>query len=154
MTSQHVSLSRIVIGILALGALLAQFVVVPRIANGYANTFPEVAYLASPYVIAVAAAIGGFEVALLAAWQLLAAHEEGSLSGRSKRWINGMAVSLCLMALLIAGICIHAGSVAEVGGPAMLFGVLGSTALVAVVVAARRSALASMRERGGAPLPR
>ncbi|WP_043445258.1 DUF2975 domain-containing protein [Arthrobacter sp. L77] len=154
MTSQQVSLSRIVLGILALGALLAQFVMIPRIAKGYANTYPEVADLASPYVIVVAAAIGGFEVALLAAWQLLAAYEEGSPSGRSKRWIDGMAVSLCLMALLIAGICVHAGSVAEVGGPAMLFGVLGSVALIAVVGAARSRALASVQERYGGPLPR
>ncbi|WP_104164953.1 hypothetical protein [Arthrobacter sp. SX1312] len=98
---------------------------------------------------AVAVAFGGLEAALLAAWHLLTARKKGSPPGRSKQWVDAMAVSLCLMALLIAGICLHAGSVARVGGPAMLLGLLGSVAFVAVVIVSRSRALACVLDADG-----
>jgi hypothetical protein len=142
MIRQQVTALRIVLGALAFGALLAQLVVVPRVAAEYADAYPEVAYLAPPYVTALVVAICGFEVALLAAWQLLSAAERGeALTGRSKRWANVMAVSLSFMAVIFAGVCVHAGSFAAVGGPPMLFGLLASLALVPVAVALRNKAV-------------
>ncbi|WP_028278394.1 DUF2975 domain-containing protein [Arthrobacter sp. H5] len=138
MIGQHVSRLRIVLGALVPAALLLQFVVVPRTAASYAEAYPEVAYLEAPYLIAAVVTIGGFEVALLAAWQLLSAAEEGKASThRSQRWANVMTASLCFMALLSAGVCVHAGSVENIGGPAMLFGLLASLALVAVALGLR-----------------
>ncbi len=139
MISQQLTPLRIILGALALGALLAQLVVVPRSAAEYAGAFPEVAYLAPPYVAAIVVAIGGFEVALLAAWQLLSAAAAGEgLTDRSKRWANVMAASLSFMAVIFAGVCVHAGSFAAVGGPAMLFGLLASLALVPVAFGLRK----------------
>ncbi|WP_299167734.1 DUF2975 domain-containing protein [uncultured Arthrobacter sp.] len=140
MTRQHVALFRLLIGVLAVGSLAAQLVVVPQVASNAADRYPEVAHLEIPYATAVVVAIGFFEVALLAAWRLLATarKEERRLSDVSQRWIDLMAVSLCLMALLFAGICVHAGSVENIGGPAMLFGLLVSLALIGGVVAGKR----------------
>ncbi|NJC20931.1 hypothetical protein BJ994_000007 [Arthrobacter pigmenti] len=140
MTARHISLFRVLIGVCAIGALLAQVVVVPQVAADYADRYPEVAHLELPYLVAVVVAIGGFEVALLAAWRLLAAAKDVSV-GRSKRWINLMAASLCFTALVLAGVCVHAGSVENIGGPAMLFGVLASVAIIAGVIALRSRAL-------------
>lgn len=141
MARQHVARIRIVIGALALAAILAQLLVVRQVASGYAERYPEVAYLELPYVVAVLVAIGGFEVTLLAAWLLLSDQgAEGRLSGRSKEYINVMAASLCFAALVLAGICLHAGSVENIGGPAVLCGLIVCTAFIAVVVASRSKA--------------
>lgn len=122
-------------------ALLAQFVVVPRVAAGYANTYPEVAHLERPYLLAIVVALGGLEVALLAAWKIVSAAKRGeALTTRSKRWANVMAASVVLMAVLFAGVCAHAGFVESVGGPAMGFGLFVSLALVPGAVVLRNKA--------------
>ncbi|MCW2131926.1 DUF2975 domain-containing protein [Arthrobacter sp. VKM Ac-2550] len=155
MIRQQVARLRIIFGAFALGALLAQLVVVPLVAADYAEAYPEVAYLAPPYVTAIVVAIGGFEVALLAAWQLLSAAVVGEASaGRSKRWANVMAVSLGLMAVLFAGVCVHAGSFAAVGGPPMLFGLLTSLALVPVAFGIRNKALDFLLDDDAHRVPR
>lgn len=142
MKQEQVRRFRIVIGALTLGALLTQLVVVPRAAAGYADAYPEVAYLAFPYVIAIVVGIGGFEVALLATWQLLSAAAGGdALTSYSKRWANVMAAALVFMAVLFAGVCVHAGSVANVGGPPMLFGLLASLALIPAAFALKKKAM-------------
>lgn len=131
MTRMHVPFLRSWIGALALAALLAQLVVVPRVAAANARAYPEVAHLERPYVLAIVVALGGFEVALLAAWQIVSAAKRGqALTSRSKRWANVMAASLGLMAVLFAGVFAHAGFVESVGGPPMGFGLLVSLALV------------------------
>lgn len=142
MNEDQVRRFRIVMGALVLGALSIQLVVVPQVAADYAESYPEVAYLAVPYVIAIVVGIGGFEVALLATWQLLSAvATDGTLTSRSKRWANVMAASLVFMAVIFAGVCVHAGSVANVGGPAMLFGLLAALALVPAAVGLRSKAM-------------
>lgn len=155
MIRQQVARLRIIFGALALGALLAQLVVVPLVAADYAEAYPEVAYLAPPYVAAIAVAIGGFEVALLAAWQLLsAAVADDASAGRSKRWANVMAASLSLMAVIFAGVCVHAGSFAAVGGPAMLFGLFASLALVPVAFGIRNKAMDFLLDNDAHRVPR
>ena len=142
MISQRATPFRIILGALAVGALLAQLVIVPQVAAEYAGAYPEVAYLAPPYVTAIVIAIGGFEVALLASWQLLSAAVAGNVStSRSKRWATVMTASLCFMSLIFAGIFVHAGSVANVGGPPMMFGLLVSLALVPLAFSVRAKAL-------------
>jgi hypothetical protein len=142
MISQRATPFRVILGAFAVGALLAQVMIVPQVAAEYAGAYPEVAYLASLYVTAIVVAIGGFEVALLASWQLLSAAVAGNVStSRSKRWATVMTASLCFMSLIFAGVFVHAGSVANVGGPPMLFGLLVSLALVPVAFGVRAKAL-------------
>jgi len=147
MTRQHAALLRVVVAALAAGAVLAQLVVVPAVAAACADRYPEVAHLELPYLVACVAAIGGFEVALLAAWQLVSAAEGGGgLTRRSRRWADGMAASLGVMAVLLAGVCAHAVFVAHVGGPPVGFGLLASLALVAGAVVLRNEAIGLLVE--------
>ena len=138
-TTQHVLVFRIAIGALALGSLLIQLVVIPRVAADYAATYPEVAYLEIPYVIAFVTAFGGLQVSSLAACQLLstAIRDES----RSTRWVSIMTFSLGFMAVLFAGVFAHAGFIANVGGPPMMFGLLASLAVVPSAVVLRNKAL-------------
>ncbi|WP_323959369.1 hypothetical protein GC088_12655 [Arthrobacter sp. JZ12] len=149
MSRHQVALARILLGALAVGAVLAQAVIVPQLASDYAERFPEVAHLEAPYVLAVVVALAFFEVALLAAWQLLAAEGgEREPVRKAKPWTNIGMACLCLMALIFAGICVHAGSVAKVGGPAMLFGLVTSVAFIATVLALRSKATTLALEKG------
>jgi hypothetical protein len=142
MVRQQATRLRIVLGALALGALLIQLVV-PRVAAEYADAYPEVAYLAPAYATAIVVAIGGFEAALLAAWQLLSVAAAGeALTYRSKRWANVMAASLSFMAVILAVVCVHAGSFAAIGGPAMLFGLFASLAVIPGSIVLRNKAMA------------
>lgn len=139
MTKQEALALRFFLGLLALAALVVQLVVIPRVAAGYADVYPELSYLEPLYVTALAVACVGFVLALLAVWHLVsAAVTDRAPTRRSTRWANVMTISLTFMALILAGVFVHAGFVANVGGPAMLFGLLVSLALVPVAFALRR----------------
>lgn len=138
MTKQEALPFHFFIGLFALVALVAQLVVIPRVGATYASKYPEVAYLEPLYVTALVVALVGLEVALLSAWQLVSAAVTGrALSAWPTRWTNIMTASLIFMAAICAGVCVHAGFVASVGGPAMLFGLLLSLALIPVAFALR-----------------
>lgn len=49
-----------------------------------------------------------------------------------------MAASLSFMAVIFAGVCLHAGWVVGIGGPVVLFGILASIAVVILAFALRR----------------
>ena len=139
MTKQEALPLRFFLGLFALATLVIQLVVVPRTGTSYASAYPEVAYLEPLYVTAVGVALVGFLVALLAAWQLVSgAVTERASTRRSTQWVNIMTAALIFMAVIFAGVFVHAGSVENVGGPAMLFGLLASLALVPVAFVLRR----------------
>lgn len=136
---------RIALGALALGALIAQLLVVPLVAASLADKYPQVAHLESPYLAAVTMAILGFEAALLACWVLVTrAVAENASARRVRRWANGMTVSLCFMALLLAGVFFHAGWEENVGGPPMLFGLLACLVVLPVALILRSWAMRSL----------
>lgn len=142
MTRQEALPLRIAFAVLALGALLVQLLVIPPAGTGYAGKFPEAAYLAPPYITALAVAILGFEAALLAAWQLVSAVVPvRSLTRRSKTWTNVMAASLGFMAVVFAGVCAHSMFWTPFGTPAAGFGFLISLALIPVLFALRHGVL-------------
>lgn len=139
MTQQEASVPRFFIGLSALGILAVQLVILPRTAAGYAREYPEVAYLEPLYVTALVIALIGLEVALLAAWQLVSATRVDKASGsRPGLWSNVVAASLSFMAVIFAGVCLHAGWMVGIGGPAVLFGIVGSIAVVVSAFALRR----------------
>ena len=130
-TRQQALALHMAIAAIALAAIATQGLIVPQVARGFAEAYPEVAYLAPPYTIVIAIAIGSLEVGLLAAWQLIsAARTSKILSSGSRRWANAMAASVALMATLFAGVCAHASFVADVGGPPVFLGLLAALALV------------------------
>jgi len=140
MSTSYVASLRSVLVVLALGALALQTVVVPLVARDLAGTYPEVEYLATPYTVAVIVALVGFEVALLAVWRLLTLGGQGDVrSSSSKPWVDLLGFSVSFGALVMAGICVHAGFVADVGGPATLLGTVASLALAVVSVLSRNA---------------
>ncbi len=140
MNSQQNLPLRIAICVLALGAAIAQIFVIPRAASSYAEAYPEVAYLAAPYAAASIVAVVGIEVALLAGWQILSiAKRDESFTSSVLGWANVMAASLVFTAAVLVGVFAHASFVANIGGPAILFGLLSSTAFGAGAVVARRA---------------
>lgn len=142
MNSQQVLPLRIATCVLALGALDAQIFVIPRAASSYADEYPEVAHLAAPYAAACIVAVVGIQMALLAGWKILSiAKREESFTGSVLGWVNVMAASLVFTAAVLVGVFAHASFVENIGGPAMLFGLLASVALGTGAVAARRAAV-------------
>lgn len=147
MTKQEAVPLRFVLVALGFLAVLSQVVLLPRLAGEYAAAYPQVAHLAVPYVGAAIAAVACFEVALLAVWRMLSAVvAEGALTIGVTESANVMAVSLGLTGITAAGICAHAGSVASVGGPVMLMGLLAGLALVPAAVGLRNRVLQSSSE--------
>ncbi len=136
MTKQEALPIRFFLGLAALAALVAQFVIIPVVAAGNASAYPDIAYLAFPTAMVLVAAIAGVEMTLVAAWQLVSSAVAGRAWTRwSTRWANTMTGSLIFTAVLLAGVCVYVGFIAGVGGPVMLFGLLVSLAVVPVALA-------------------
>lgn len=137
---------RIFIGLLLALALVTQFVVIPGMASSYAHRYPEVAHLEVPYSTASIAAIVAFELALLSAWMV------ASTTGHDasdRRWVNAATAAWFSMLLIVAGICVHAGAIANVGGPAMLFGLVLSCGLGIAALVLRPQVLQMLHDRRG-----
>lgn len=140
MNIQQIPSLRIVIGILALGALMAQLFVIPLTAVSYASVYPEAASLAIPYMVAFIVAVVGVELALLAGWKILAiAKQEGSLTSSAMGRIEFITASLVCTAVVMVGIFAHACFFTTLGSPATLFGLLVSLGLGAGALIFRKS---------------
>lgn len=137
MTQQEVAPVRFFLGLFALVAVTAQFVVIPRTAAHYAAEYPDVAHLEPLYATALILALVCFEVALLAASLLISIATKRALTDRVLFWTNTMTASLILTAVILGGICIHAGSIENIGGPAMLLGLLTTVALIPATLVLR-----------------
>ena len=135
MNVQQIPLLRIAVVMLALGSILAQIFITPLVARNFAAAYPEVAYLELPYTIAVIAAIAGFELALLAVWQILSLVKRGATpTGSQMLWVNFMTTCILFTAATLIGIIMHATFIANIGTPAMLFGLLASIAFGASAI--------------------
>ncbi len=154
MSKQNVPVVRIALGVLFFVALLMQFWLVPTAAAEYAARYPEYADLARPYVIVIGVAIGLFELALLAGWQVLSAAGGNTRTRRKRWWAIALLVALGSSGAMFVGVFVHAGSVAGVGGPPMLFGLLVSLAVVICAIVLRRKALEFTLEDGNDWAPR
>ncbi|TYD00605.1 DUF2975 domain-containing protein [Arthrobacter echini] len=138
MTRQEALPLRFFLGLWTVAALLVQVVVIPRAGSSVAGAYPEVAHLAPPTIAVLIIAVIGFELAIVAAWYLVSiAVASKALTGEARRWADVIAASLTGMAVLGAGVCAYMGFVANIGGPAMLFGLLASLALIPIAVALR-----------------
>lgn len=139
-SGQHVPTVRFTLVALFVLALLLQFWVTPSAAARAAIDYPEYAYLERPYVIATGVALALFGLALLAAWQVMSASTTDQRTPRRTRWALTLTIALASSGVVLAGTLIHAGSIARVGGPPMLFGLLASLTVVVGAVALRRTA--------------
>jgi hypothetical protein len=137
LSRQQVPVARVVLILLFVVSLLVQFWAVPSVASQAAAQYPEYAQLSQPYTIAVGIAIGFFELALIAAWRVLASAANAN-ARRQRVWATIFTVALASSGALFAAIFVHTGSVEQIGGPPMLFGLVGALAVVTGAIVLRR----------------
>lgn len=128
MTKFASRLLRVALVILLLGTVLAQ-VLVPVLASEEARIFPEVAYLAVPYSVALILVIACVQVALLVVWRLLSLVDGGVIFTRSAlRWVDVIIACAVVATVLSAGVLIHLLFVVGVGGPSVALALPASLA--------------------------
>ncbi len=153
MTRLLIVFLRIALVLIFAGALLGQ-VLVPVVASGYGEQYWEVEPLVVPYSIAGIAALACFEAALVAVWMLLTLVGSGAVfSGRAYKWVDTIAVSGGVAALLCAAVGAHLVFGAQIGGPPagmlLLGSLVGGAAFVLLIAVMRgllQSATADRRE--------
>ena len=128
MTKFASRLLRFALVILLLGTVLTQ-VLVPVLASEEAGIFPEVAYLAVPYSVALILVIACVQVALLVVWRLLSLVDGGVIFTRSAlRWVDVIIACAVVATVLSAGVLIHLLFVVGVGGPSVALALPASLA--------------------------
>jgi Protein of unknown function (DUF2975) len=128
MTKFASRLLRVALVILLLGTVLTQ-VLVPVLASEEARIFPEVAYLAVPYSVALILVIACVQVALLVVWRLLSLVDGGVIfTRRALRWVDVITACAVVATVLSAGVLIHLLFVVGVGGPSVALALPASLA--------------------------
>lgn len=152
MNTLAVNLLRVLLVILLLGTVLAQLLV-PVVAAQEAAVWPEVAYLAVPYSVALILVIACVQVALLATWRLLSLVRGGVIfTRRSLHWVDVIIGCAVVATILSSGVLIHLLFVVGVGGPFILWLppiLVGGVAFVLLMVVMRgllESAIADRTE--------
>ncbi|MGO3482494.1 MAG: DUF2975 domain-containing protein [Cellulosimicrobium funkei] len=148
-----VACTRALLVLVVLGTALSMFLA-PLLAAEVGAQYPEVRSLVVPYSVLAVLALLAVEVALVAVWRLLglAARDEvfDPRALRSVTVVIGCVVTVAILAATVFG---HLTFVAQLGGPLVLLGLLGSLVgggalalLVVVLRALLRAATADRRE--------
>jgi hypothetical protein len=107
MNTSVIALLRVTLVVLLIGTVLAQLLV-PVLAFAEATVFPEIAYLAVPYAVALIAVIVCAQVALLVVWRLLSFVKAGVIfTRRALRWVDVITACAAVATVLSAGVLIH-----------------------------------------------
>jgi hypothetical protein len=144
-------LLQVVLIVLLLGTVLAQLLV-PVAASQEAAMWPEVAYLAVPYAVALILVIACVQVALLAIWRLLSLVKSGVIfTRRALRWVDVITACAVVATVLSAGVLFHLGVIVGVGGPLVALGLpaslAGGLAFVLLMVVMRGLLEAAIADR-------
>lgn len=104
MTKLSILALRALLTVGMLGALLAQLWFFPTLAGELATSYPEVAWLRWPVLLAVVFGIVAVEVAIVAVWVLLSMVQRDSVfSPRAFRWVDVIvAAAMVATGLVIA----------------------------------------------------
>jgi hypothetical protein len=153
MNTSVIALLRVTLVVLLIGTVLAQLLV-PVLAFAEATVFPEIAYLAVPYAVALIAVIVCAQVALLVVWRLLSLVGGGVIfTRRALRWVDVIIACAVVATVLSVGVLIHMlGFVPGGGGPTiyfMLACIAGGLAFVLLMIVMRgllESAIADRAE--------
>lgn len=148
-----VTILRVLLVLLLLGTVLAQLLV-PVLASQEAAIWPEVAYLAVPYAVALILVIACAQVALLATWRLLSlVRNEVIFTRRALRWVDVITACAVIATVLSSGVLIHLGFLVGVGGPLVVLALpaclVGGLAFVLLMIVMRgllESAIADRSE--------
>ena len=118
MISKVISALRLCLVVLGLGALFGQIVYVPVAASQSAQEYPELAYLAVPYAIAMIVVLACVQIALIAIWKLLALVARGWIFDlEALRWVDVIIVSAAVATVITVATVTHLISWVGVGGP-------------------------------------
>jgi hypothetical protein len=151
MNTMAAKLLQVVLIVLLLGTVLAQLLV-PVAASQEAAMWPEVAYLAVPYAVALILVIACVQVALLATWRLLSLVRGGTIfSRRALRWVDVITACAGVATVLSAGVLFDLGVIVGVGGPLVARGLpaclAGGLAFVLLMVVMRGLLEAAIADR-------
>jgi len=123
-----ISALRLCLVVLGVGALFGQTIYVPVAASQSSEIYPELAYLAVPYALALIVVLTCVQAVLVAIWKLLAMVEEGWIfNPRAVRWVDVIIVSAAVAAVVTVGVATHLVNVVGVGGPFALVVQAGSS---------------------------
>lgn len=137
-----IAVLRVLLVLIGLGALLGQVVVVPQVATGLAEQFPEVARLAVPYAVAAILVVACAQVALVAIWFLLSMVARSAIfAERTSRWVEVIIAAGIAATVISVVVCFHLVGVVGVGGPGVVLALgaaaIGGTAFVLLMVVMR-----------------
>lgn len=120
---------------LFLGSVVAQAWVIPATASSMATRYPEVESLAVPYSTLAILGFLCLQVVSICLWRLLGRIDSGRfVESGSVRWVNAIIVAAAAGAGIGTVAFWHVLSVAQIGGPAAVFILGGSTAAALAVM--------------------
>jgi hypothetical protein len=133
---------RLCLVLVALGTLLGQSAVVPRLAAEQAAAWPEVAQLRLPYTVVAVLVLGCLQVALVAVWALLSLVRDGEIvADRIVAWIDVVIAAVVVATALVSGVAGHLVLVVGAGGPGVVLGwaaaLLGGATLALMLTVTR-----------------
>lgn len=130
---------RVLIGLLLLLLLVAQFIAVPYVAADFSVRYPEFAPLRVPVTAAAILLILCVEANFLCVWQLLSLVRRDAIFSREAfRWVRGILVALVAATAIVAAafvLLLVAGAVTPTISLLLVFGtVIGSGLCLLVLV--------------------
>lgn len=134
MTSETRAIFRVMLVALFLGSAVVQVWIIPVTASSMADQYPEVESLAAPYSALAILGVLALQVVAVALWRLLGRIDSGRfVESGSVRWVDVIIVAAAAGTGIGAVTFWHVLSVAQIGGPAAVF-ILGGTTAAALTV--------------------
>jgi len=143
MTSLQLLAVRIVLGIIAVGCVGIQVILLPELVRETAESDPWALRFAIPYAWAAALAVACLEVGLVAVWVLLGKVRRGAIfSTNSFTWVNAIIIAASIATAIIAGVLVWHLGVEGQGPPGLILmmgsAAVGGTAFVLLMLVMRR----------------
>ena len=132
---------RVLIAIVLLLLLIAQFIAVPFVAADFAVRYPKFAPLRAPATVATILLILCVEINFVCVWQLLSLVRRGAIFSREAfRWVRGILLGLIAATAIVAVsflILLAAGAVTPSISLLLVFGVVVGSGLCLLVLVLR-----------------
>lgn len=126
------------------GTLLTQ-VLTPILATDLGQEYPEMRGTVIPYSVAAILALVCVQVILIVIGHLVGLIGEGEIfTSPALRWVDVITTALGVATVLCAGLLVHMLGIMQVGGPGVVFMLMGVTAVgitLVLVVAVMRGLL-------------
>ncbi|MDQ2625375.1 MAG: DUF2975 domain-containing protein [Actinomycetota bacterium] len=132
---------RLALGVVLLGTLFVQALIIPLLASEAAREAPEVAHLRPGYMVGAILVVLCVQVAIVCVWRLLGFVRSGSIfSPRAFAWVDRITGSIWAAVLILAGMFVHLSAIDAMPPAVFLFlvgGVVTGLCLALLVVVMR-----------------